>query len=290
MPAEYGFSKIHIVESLGELDGNPGRRLAAALAQCPGRTRDFPISIVEVFERRDFFAELDRLYREEIVRGVVPALHFETHGCEEGLELRNHEIVRWHELYPILARINLATRFNLLVAHACCHGINQIKILTAFRVRPFSACLGCEGEIFTDELLNGYKQFYDILINEGRALKALALLQAAAPGHPETRFSLLTCQRAFESVYSHNYRVRHAPGHEARRVEFYRRIADKNRALNGDLRPTDPAEIARILASADEKFLRRFYMNFLAIGEIPENAQRFDYYGMRERAIAAATA
>lgn len=286
--AEYGISSIHVIESLGASFNEPGKQLIQRLKSKGGILGSIPISHHEAFGRDDVFRALSEIYTDEAKLGLAPILHFEAHGDAAGLELRDGSQILWGELADRLRAFNRATRFNLLAVFACCNGIHQILALTIYDMCPFSAVVGCEGTVYTSELLNGFERFYEILINNGKARRAESELQAAVTKSSGTKFKLFSCEYAFEQVYANVMRVNRDAGIRAQRIEHYRLQLDRFNALNGNLTPSSPAEIDRVLRETEAKTLRDFYTKFFAITEISENATRFPLKQMVARASAAA--
>jgi hypothetical protein len=288
MPAEYGISSLHIIESLGTTFNEPGKELMRRLQLKGGKLKDFPITYHEGFGRAEIFKTLTEIYDNEARLGLVPILHFECHGDASGIQLRDGTTIYWTELAQRFRAFNIASRFNLLVVLACCDGIHQIQVLTIHDMCPFSAVVGCEGKIYTSELLNGYERFYEILVNDGKALRAEAALQAAVTESAGTQFRLFSAERAFGLVYANVNRINYDPDIRRERIAFYRRELDRMRALNGTLTPSTDAEVDAYLQQAEEKTLREFFGTFFACRKMPENVTRFDYASIARRALAAA--
>jgi len=83
-------------------------------------------------------------------------------------------------------------------------------------------------------------------------------------------------------------RTNNDPANRRERVDYYRRQLDCMRALMGNLQPTTEAEIDRFLRQAEDKTLRDFFEVFFGFREIKENAFRFDYASIAQRARGAA--
>jgi hypothetical protein len=282
MSAEYEVSSIHIIESVGEKDKGVGLELMARLRRKGGKLAEFPIEHHDVIDRDELAAVLSNIYHKEARFGLAPILHFEAHGAPEGLILRDRgktggKTVPWNELADRLRPINIASRFNLLAVFSCCEGIHQIGVLDTENVCPFCAVVGCEGGILTAELLDGYEQFYEILINEGKARKAERALQAAVTKSADTRFRFFTCERAFRTVCKSIKAHNRGPATRAQEIPQLRRELDRQRALHGNLTPSTDAEIEVIRKNAETKTLQDYFRKFYGVAEIPENLNRFNF-------------
>jgi hypothetical protein len=253
MPVEYAISSLHIVESLGESFGEPGRELMRRLQTKSRTLSSFPIVYHKAFERTELFDALNKILTTEAQKGSIPILHIEAHGNVAGIELRDGTTVLWTELAQKFRPLNIATGFNLLVVLACCDGIHQIQAFTIHEVSPFCAVVGCEGTIYTPELLNGYERFYEILVNDGKALRAEAELQAAVTRSAGTRFRLLSAEYAFASGYADYFRKTHDLKNQAERIARYRQVLEHIREQNGDPTPTTDTEILTYLQHAEKE-------------------------------------
>ena len=95
---------------------------------------------------------------------MIPVLHLEAHGSEDGLAgpdgSGGQDVLRWDELTGPLQRLNLATRCNLIVVVAACTGFAAIKALTRGPRAPAVALVGPDAEAFARDLLEGTKEFY----------------------------------------------------------------------------------------------------------------------------------
>jgi hypothetical protein len=275
MSAEYECSSIQIIESLGTSDEGAGDELVARLLGKGGKLADFPMDVHDVFDRAELFATLEKIFASEAKAGSVPILHFEAHGEENGLILRDKSVIPWGVLAKILRSFNRATRFNLLVCFSCCEGIHQLSVLNTKNMCPFSAVVGCEGSIYTRELLDGFEKFYTILINEGKASKAIRALQGCVVDSTGTKFTFLPAERAFRQVQQQIRVINSDPKLRKERIAYYRNELQRLRTIDRNLQPTTKTEIEKLLMSVERGEMRAFHENFFGLREIPENAARF---------------
>ncbi|SDS02048.1 hypothetical protein [Opitutus sp. GAS368] len=272
MATQYGFDTIHVIESLKESDGEPGRRLTE------NWNRDTPEGIQMVYHfvlsRDDLFREMDAIYAG--VSAAVPVLHFELHGNDEGFGLRDDSFVSWEEFGPHLLRFNLATRFNLLVTFSCCFGIHQIVAMSAFKPAPFVGVVGCDREAETPELLNGFEAFYRTLVATDDGHKALAALQGKI--FSGAQFAFFTVEKAFRGAYKNVVRENRARDpFKLRRKQVRKELAQKARAAGRANPKVTDWQIKAALAETEGRTLRQFYEAFFALDQISENERRFPY-------------
>lgn len=274
MNITYGFSSLHIIESLGESDGNPGNDLLQRLS-IHFNVKNIAIHYHTAFDEQGIYTILDHIYDNEVNKGDVPILHFEAHGDHTGLILRDKSTMLWESLSARLTEFNIKTNFNLLVVLSCCDGIHQIKTLSTHSACPFSALVGCEGTIHTDELLNGFEHFYKTLLTEESGTKALSTLQNATTRSQGTKFTIFTCVRAYILTYIRILKSNTDPKIKAARITHYKSEAKRIRALQGNNQKTTRTEIAKLLKKAEDKTLNEFHKSFFATAAIPSNSNRF---------------
>jgi hypothetical protein len=120
----------------GFFGSRPGKRTRPHPSE---RSRAHPTEVQ--FHRRtssgEFWPTLDG-FVSEAEAGHFPLLHFETHGAERrpgvigaspGLVLASGELITWPKLAPYLTAINEATRLNLIVFMAACHGADVASLI-----------------------------------------------------------------------------------------------------------------------------------------------------------------
>src|ERR1700677_1874142 len=145
MAAESGFNSIRIIQSVRELDGEPGVELCERLTHSGALPPDLDAKVYYIVDRADLKKILTQILHSDIKKGGSPILHFEVHGDKNGFELRDGSFVPWTDFGPALAVLNLATRFNLLVVFACCNGFMQTDAVDRDCPAPFTGLLGCTG-------------------------------------------------------------------------------------------------------------------------------------------------
>jgi hypothetical protein len=102
-------------------------------------------------------------------RGLRPILHVECHGdAESGIVLGPAaERVSWAELTAWLGRVNDATRCNLGVVMAACHGMRAIEPVHIKAPAPFLWMVGRDDVVTEGELRWALPRFYQTLWRTG---------------------------------------------------------------------------------------------------------------------------
>lgn len=109
--------------------------------------------------------------------GMVPVLHLEAHGGDDGLAPDNtgrSELLTWEELTDPLQQLNLATQCNLVVVVAACTGFAGIQAFRRGPRAPAVALVGPDASVTPGNLLSGAKEFYRRWMDENPKLGDIA--------------------------------------------------------------------------------------------------------------------
>lgn len=166
----FTFTRVVVIESLLSKEFKSGTYLHShlvGLAENNAVDVNMPRADLFPIKSAEEFCEcLRALTAEAQEKGDIPILHIEAHGCGDktGIVFSDASFMLWEELSPLLADLNRATGFNLLVCVAACFGAHFLE-----EVRPGSAspCWGIIGPTdLTDgsELLGRFRDFYHQLI------------------------------------------------------------------------------------------------------------------------------
>lgn len=175
--------------------------------------------------KAEVLAALERVTQRVKRDGIVPILHLEAHGDEDGLVGPNGaggvERLQWNELTEPLQRLNLATRCNLLVFVVACIGFAGIKVFNKGPRAPAVALVGPSSSVEEARLIWATKEFYRRYMDPNPSLTDITESASREAGttilEPEP-FAML----AFESMIElliHDLR----PGEWAQRVEENRK-------------------------------------------------------------------
>lgn len=111
------FNQIVVLDSVPEGDYNTARRLHEDIqTYANAYSRSPAIQYVRIESAEDFFRCIDdcRLRTKEL--GIVPMLHVECHGNEDGFQFADGSLSDWSELKQPLTDLNIATELNLMIA------------------------------------------------------------------------------------------------------------------------------------------------------------------------------
>lgn len=178
--ANFSYSKLVIIESLGKGEVSTGRELAKYVSSLDSYVElQLSLEIVDCQSAQSLKDSLVELTNETKERELVPLLHIECHGTYkgDGLSLANGDEIRWTELAPLIEELNLATKFNLLLFLAACNAFYFIEEMSAIRPSPVYAVVAPSDEIDPAEVMRGTRGYYRKLFDSGDAGIALNVLR-----------------------------------------------------------------------------------------------------------------
>jgi hypothetical protein len=182
---------------------------------------------------RDLWAFVDIDHR-------APWLQIECHGGREGLQFADGSIMPWSDLKPLLMAINHASRMNLFLVLACCHGGWFATECRYDEQVPFAWMLGPGDAIRPTPLYSLMANFW------GTALKVrdvTVALTAAGAAVPHVSYISFSAVGVFRTALAARIRARiGTPG--------------------ANLRDEEP-------------LFDQYRMKYFALDEFPENASRF---------------
>lgn len=166
----FEFSKIYVLESLPPHEEQTGEYLVNDLfpycnLHLEGVQLKFELLKIEnKIELLSAFCKI-----EEESETELPLIHFEIHGREEqdGMQLRNRDVVLWGEVIDRLQRINKKAYCNLFLVMAVCSGAHIFKSNEILRSPlPFYGVVGPNSPEYPIVLQCKYSWFYqELLVN-----------------------------------------------------------------------------------------------------------------------------
>ena len=93
------------------------------------------------------------------------ALHFETHGCEEGVQLASGEIIPWNVFLNYCRAVNEELGGLLNVTTAMCYSIPLMAYVMPSLRAPFNAIVISRRDVKVDEIERGYSAYFQLYRN-----------------------------------------------------------------------------------------------------------------------------
>ena len=118
MTTRVSISEIVIIKSLGINEYDTAEAIRRFLEQ-----KDIPSRVVDCSSQHDFSRVIESLCNLVSSRDrYSPLIHIECHGNESGLVFKDDSSLSWENIYLLLVKLNLVTKFNLFLVLSCCYG------------------------------------------------------------------------------------------------------------------------------------------------------------------------
>jgi hypothetical protein len=266
------FDKIYVIQSLDDESGDKltGKQLYDEVIQFfPIRHPDKKAHFFSVDTKAEFLSALDVIFDECLRHTLKPIVHFEVHGLASrfGLALNSGK-VDWPEIYPKLAAINIASKWNLFVTMAACFGNYAMMLINPLHPAPFKAIIGSFDEIGEKDLYAGYNSFYAELLNSLDVSSALDALKAEFDSLDTLR--LIDSEQTFKNVYQQYLDNQLTDLNIKQRFE----AAVKERNLlfkNDNIRDMFHQELRKRLLESREELFVKHKNSFFMFDTFPEN-------------------
>lgn len=262
------FGRLIIVDSVPSGESNTAGRLmddveTHAVAHPPAPAVEY----IRVQDRYGFISVLQGCKDEVASGGLIPMLHIECHGNEDGFEFADGSFATWDEIKVPLANLNVETKLNLMVAVSACTGGALAKVVAMRDRAPFWGLIGPTRTVRPFELEQAYRAFYTTLLSTHSAASAVAAMNAKAE---KGLFWRTTAQGLFEKAWT-RYREEYSTP-EAYRVRA-ERMQHRCRKPGGSA--PSVARLQEMLISREPDAFERFRNNYFMLDLYPDHKERF---------------
>ena len=152
---------IIVIQSLKVDDRKTGEELYNDIIKYKPFVRDDVYTNFYDVNSQYEFRELLNKIEENASSNHVLTLHFETHGCVDGIELSSSELISWKELFTYIRPINIKTSNLLMVVMSMCKGAAISSHIEPELSCPFRAFVGFEHDMFDNTLYEAFVTFYE---------------------------------------------------------------------------------------------------------------------------------
>ncbi|GAA0231210.1 hypothetical protein [Marinomonas primoryensis] len=267
------FNKLWVIESLPSGELRTGKSLFDnQLDKAKQVQQDLLVEFAEPITKSELFDVLEKI-RNEALSGIYPMIHFECHGCKEGLGTSSGELVEWDEIREILIEINRATKLNLMIVIAACNGAHLINVSTRLDAAPFWAIIGPEVEVTAGHIQDNFSRFYESFFSDLDGDKAIGMLNEEAE-HQDRTYHFLSAAGLFSRAYRAYYKSHCVGKGKKERIERLVSEAMKNPNVKKRGVAWARQQVKKGLASEDQHF-DKLRKRFFFIADFPENDARF---------------
>lgn len=127
----------------------------------------------DIENKSELIKKIKEVIAEAKKNEVLFFLHFEMHGFEGGIQLKNGENVSWIEILPLFTELNIFYKNKLGISLAVCHGASLLKSIDVFGRSPFRYVVTSHLELNEYELAVGFEKFYTQFIKSFSVIKAV---------------------------------------------------------------------------------------------------------------------
>jgi len=152
---------IAIIESLPENEKQTGEELFnTTLKYITFQKQFLENELYKVDNKKNFLNILLKIYEKAKRENKFYFLHFEVHGNDNGVILKNNDFVSWSEILPLLRNLNILYKNNLSVYLAVCKGNSLMKYIEPNDRSPFGLIIGSFFDVYNVDITNYFEKFY----------------------------------------------------------------------------------------------------------------------------------
>lgn len=263
------FNQILFLDSLPATESSMAKRLFEDIETYAKAYSPSPsVKYLRVASSSALIECLEEARNRALADDVLPMLHIECHGSEDGLELADGSFADWAELKQPITELNVATRLNLMIAVAACTGGALIKAVQLSDRAPFWGLIGPTKPLSAADLEKAFRALYLTLLSTKSPAQAVeAMNEAATAG----LFLRTTSQGLFQkgwSIYKAGHCTPEALASRAKRMH--------ERAAELAIKPVPSIEqLERRLIEHEPIAFERFRRSFFMCDLYPEHGSRF---------------
>ena len=267
------FNKLWVIESLPDGELKTGKNLVEnQLENAKKMHPDLEIAFEQPVTKAELFDILDKI-KNEASKGSYPMIHFECHGCEDGLGMASGELVEWDELREHFIEINYSCQLNLMIVVAACNGAHLIKVSTKLDAAPFWAIIGPEVEVPAGDIQDNFGEFYKSFFTNLDSGKAISVLNQGK-SRSERQYHFLSAVGLFSRAYLKYYKSHCIGKGKKERIEALTSQAMQNPDVKRHGVNWARKQIKKGLAAEDQHF-KKIKNRFFFLERYPENRNRF---------------
>jgi len=191
---------IIIIQSLDKNDKETGRILSNGIIKYKTfQEESFSSEFKDISSKNELLTYLEELIERIEKEKFYFVLHFEVHGNEQGIVLKNGDGVLWNELFVYTRKINILFGGNLALGLAMCYGGAILSSIQPNDRAPFKFFIGAFREINSDEIIRGFEQFYNYFLFSFSPIKSLDFMNIELNPDEKT-FHFMNDELIFDAI------------------------------------------------------------------------------------------
>lgn len=268
-----GMNSVWILDAVPRNEMQTARRLEEDLKDLKALDND-NIVRCKINSGIDLELTFQEMLRRVLSEGVLPWIHLDGHGNEQGFRTATGILIEWNKLGRLCSVINQQTNLQTVVILATCDGFSFASAMSPIPINEVgsnklnrSPCVGFIGTInrvSAGEVSTDFPIFYRTFF-EGKGLdKALAAL-------PAGKYSHTSATQFFELIWSSHLKNAPKPKNHVRRL---RRNAVKQ-GIASDVDQLPLSKLYPLLNEVRASLLTKSWTYFFFHDVYPENKNAF---------------
>ncbi len=189
---------IAIIQSLLDNERQTGKELFDTTIKYIQYSKPFLESdFFDVSNKEDFFDVLQKIIQVAKTENKFYFLHFEAHGNDEGISMKNGEQITWPELLPKIQELNIFYKNNLSVHLAVCNGNSFLRAINPIERSPFAFIIGSFETIYNNDILTAFEVFYTNFFSDFNIVNAFEKMRKISE---KSDFSIISAWHIIDLV------------------------------------------------------------------------------------------
>ena len=157
----------------------------------------------DINNSKEFFRLLKKLVKRVIEQNDYFIFHFEIHGYDGGIQLKNKENINWADLLPYFRKINIHYRNTLTIYLVVCKGATLIKEVNPMERAPFRVLVSSEKDLYEKHFIKGFVDFYEHYFFSFDAKESLEKYNKNVD-ESDDELTMLYCEHFFDQITNFN--------------------------------------------------------------------------------------
>lgn len=274
---DFKFNTLYIIESLRDDEPKTGTILYEDLKLQEFVHEGIKVVLYSIISADEWDITMQKIYNDCACEGVLPIIHLEIHGSENGIQFTNGSLRSVEQIGEQFRKINIVTGCNLFVTLGVCKGLYMLFDAHLDKPMPFCCIIGSFEKLISEDIKLRYAEFYGTFFNTFDVTKAYIQLMKTDTGvNPlYTQYRYIHIDELFYRTYNNYINIECSPTRiKARALQA---ALENNIVLKGR---RQTREFQRDFEKIEEQTRQDYYKKacriFFMLDEHPENITRFE--------------
>lgn len=189
---------VAVFQSLNEKEKQTGKELIDTTLKYISFSKPYlENEFFDIDSSEEFFKTLEKIIIKAKNENKFYFLHFEIHGNENGIVLKNGDFISWKFLLEPMRELNIYYKDQLSIYLAICQGNSIISSIEPLNRSPFGFIIGSSFEIYNSDILNSFEKFYTIFFENFKIIDAFEEMKKASI---KSNFTLITSNYMIDTL------------------------------------------------------------------------------------------